>query len=211
LTYFARLKGLRNPKAAINYWLSRLGATGWDRKRIDTLSKGMAQKVQFIATVVANPKLVVLDEPFSGLDPVNMETLRDAILELREQGTTVIFSTHDMDVAERMCDTILMIFKGKKVLDGTMDSIHDNYAANRVRVRLDQPEAELPRLDGVHSIERVGRFFEFALTDPAGSNHVLRQLASRTTLEHFEIVKPSLHDIFIHIAQPTVQARINNR
>jgi ABC-2 type transport system ATP-binding protein len=158
---------------------------------------------------VAHPKLVVLDEPFSGLDPVNMESLRDAILELRDQGTTVIFSTHDMDVAERLCDTILMIFKGKKVLDGSMDAIHAQYPANHVRVRLDQPNAELPQVNGVHSIERIGRFFEFVLTDPRGSNAVLRQLAERVTVEHFEIVKPSLHDIFIHIAQPEGRGRFS--
>ncbi len=202
LKYFARLKGMREPKAAIDHWLKRLGAEGWGRKRIDTLSKGMAQKIQFVATVVANPKLVILDEPFSGLDPLNLETLRDAILELRKQGTTVIFSTHDMDVAEQMCDTILMIFEGKKVLDGTMNSIHAQFSARHIRVRLDQPDVQLPRLLGVHSIQRVGRFYEFILSDQTRSDDIVRQLANQVTLEHFEIVKPSLHEIFIHIAHP---------
>jgi ABC-2 type transport system ATP-binding protein len=208
LTYFARLKGMRRPRPAIHAWLRRLGGEGWDRKRIDTLSKGMAQKIQFIATVIARPKLLILDEPFSGLDPVNMVVLRDAILDLRAQGTTVIFSTHDMDVAEQMCDTILMIFQGRKVLDGTMDAIHRQYPANQVRVRLGQPETELPRLQGIHSIERIGRFFEFKMSDATRAPEVLLQLAGQVPVDHFEIVKPSLHDIFIQIAHPDGNGRL---
>ena len=202
LAYFARLKGLRNSRPAIMHWLERLDAQPWARKRIDTLSKGMAQKIQFIAAVVASPQLIVLDEPFSGLDPVNLESLRDAILELRNQGTTVVLSTHDMDIAERMCDTIFMIFKGQKVLDGSMDAIHRQYPANHIRVRLEDAEADLPHLNGVHSIERIGRFIEFIISDEISSQNVLRQLAEQTSLTHFELVKPSLHDIFIHIARP---------
>jgi ABC-2 type transport system ATP-binding protein len=202
LAFFARLKGVKNPRPAIDRWLDRLNARDWSRKRIDMLSKGMAQKIQFIAAVVAQPSLIVLDEPFSGLDPVNLELLREAILELRAQGTTVVLSTHDMDLAERMCDTIFMIFRGRKVLDGSMDSIHTRYPANHVRVRLENPEADLPPLSGVQSIERVGRFYEFILDDERMSQNLLRQLASQVSLTHFELVKPSLHDIFIHIARP---------
>lgn len=202
LAYFARLKGLRNSRPAIMQWLERLDAQQWARKRIDTLSKGMAQKIQFIAAVVAKPQLIVLDEPFSGLDPVNLESLHDAILELRNQGTTVVLSTHDMDIAERMCDTIFMIFKGQKVLDGSMDSIHRQYPANHIRVRLADGAAELPQVDGIHSIARIGRFIEFIISDEISSQNVLRQLAEQSSLTHFELVKPSLHDIFIHIARP---------
>ncbi len=135
LTYYARLKGFYDCQAEIDYWLTRLDAKSWANKKVDALSKGMAQKIQFISAVVAKPKLVILDEPFSGLDPVNLESLRDAVNSLRNKGTTIVFSTHDMDMAEKMCDTIFMIFEGRKVLDGTLDSIQSQYPADRVRGR----------------------------------------------------------------------------
>ena len=114
LRYFARLKGVRNPDRVIDEQLELMGAKDWDRKRIEQLSKGMAQKIQFIVAIIAQPELVILDEPFSGLDPVNMEVLRDRVLALRDQGSTVIFSTHDMDMAEQMCDRVVMIYRGNK-------------------------------------------------------------------------------------------------
>src|SRR5262249_54450397 len=114
LRFYAELKGARNSKPTIDSWLKRLGLIDWADKKVDALSKGMAQKVQFIATVVARPPLVILDEPFSGLDPVNAVVLREAVLDLKRDGTTVIFSTHDMGVAEKMCDFIFMIYRGKK-------------------------------------------------------------------------------------------------
>jgi ABC-2 type transport system ATP-binding protein len=209
LNYFARLKGVRDPQRSIDAWLERLGAESWGRKRIDALSKGMAQKIQFIAAVVSSPELIILDEPFSGLDPVNLEVLRDAILELRRQGTTVILSTHDMDTAENMCDTITMIFKGKKVLDGSMDAIHEQFPANHIRVRFSPVDAALPELSGTESIERIGRFHEIRLADQSRSQEVLRQLAGQANIEHFEIVKPSLHDIFVQIAQPDGHGKRN--
>src|SRR5204863_712470 len=125
LRFYAELKGCRHSGPAIDDWLRRLGLAAWGRKRVQALSKGMAQKVQFIATVVARPELVLLDEPFSGLDPVNAEVLREAVLDLKRGGTTVIFSTHDMAVAEQMCDFIFMMYRGKKVLDGTPESIQE--------------------------------------------------------------------------------------
>src|SRR5260221_9732150 len=121
LRFYAELKGCRDSKAAIASWLQRMGLEAWADKKVQVLSKGMAQKVQFIAAVVARPELVLLDEPFSGLDPVNAEVLREAILGLRRQGTTVIFSTHDMAVAEKMCDFIFMIYQGRKGLDGALE------------------------------------------------------------------------------------------
>src|SRR5437879_282937 len=127
LRFYAELKGFRDSKPAIARWLEQLGLADWAGKKIETLSKGMAQKGQFIATVIARPELVILDEPFSGLDPVNLEVLRKAILDLNHEGATVIFSTHDMGVAEKMCDFVFMIYKGKKVLDGTLESIQDAY------------------------------------------------------------------------------------
>jgi ABC-2 type transport system ATP-binding protein len=116
LRYYGRLKGrsLAELDPVINHWLGQLQLASWADKRIDQLSKGMAQKVQFISSIVSKPRLLILDEPFSGLDPVNAESLRDAVFELRRQGTTIVFSTHDMGAAERMCDRIFMIFRGNR-------------------------------------------------------------------------------------------------
>jgi ABC-2 type transport system ATP-binding protein len=201
LTYYARLKGFWKCQDEIDYWLDRLGASSWANKKVDALSKGMAQKIQFISSVVAKPKLVILDEPFSGLDPVNLESLKDAVFSLRERGTTIVFSTHDMDMAEKMCDTIFMIFKGKKVLDGTLDSIQAAYPANRVRIRVAE-ESGLPELRGVTDLTTVGPFYECLLDDVSQSGALLQQLTSQRTVTHFEIIKPSLHDIFMQIARP---------
>ena len=123
LRYYGALKGATQPELdrSIDEWLERLGLSDWLDKKVDSLSKGMAQKVQFIAAVLNKPQLLILDEPFSGLDPVNSEVLKDAVLDLKKAGTTIVFSTHDMSVAERLCDRIFMIFKGQKVLDGTLD------------------------------------------------------------------------------------------
>src|SRR5215813_8486359 len=135
LRFYAELKGRRDAVALVPPWLDKMGLADWADKKVEALSKGMAQKVQFISAVIARPELVILDEPFTGLDPVNMEVLKDAILELRKSGTTIIFSTHDMDIAERMCDHIFMIFRGKKVLDGTLDAIQARYGEDTIRVR----------------------------------------------------------------------------
>jgi ABC-2 type transport system ATP-binding protein len=137
LRYYGRLKGRRLPALdpVIDDWLARLGMDGWGERRIETLSKGMSQKVQFVAAVVSEPELLILDEPFSGLDPVNADVLRDAVLEMRRRGTTVVFSTHDMAIAEKMCDRIFMIFRGRKVLDGTLAEIQAQYGLDTIRVR----------------------------------------------------------------------------
>ena len=124
-------------------------------------------------------------------------------MELREQGTTIVFSTHDMDMAERLCDTIFMIFKGRKVLDGTLDSIQANYPANRARVRLRDPEQTLPPIEGGGEVQRLGAFQEFTLPENVSAQEALQFLADQVELTHFEIKKPSLHDIFVDIARPT--------
>ena len=203
LRYYGRLKGraTRDLDPVIARWLDTLGLAQWADKRIDQLSKGMAQKVQFIAAVVSQPKLLILDEPFSGLDPVNAESLRDAVLDLRRQGTTIVFSTHDMGAAERLCDRIFMIFKGHKVLDGSLDAIQQQYGHDTVRVRLAGGPQGLTGLPGVEAVNDHGNFQDVRVTgDP---QQLLRELVSRTAVLQFEITKPSLHDIFIRIARPT--------
>jgi ABC-2 type transport system ATP-binding protein len=202
LRYYGRLKGrtLAELDPVIDDWLARLGMDGWGERKIDTLSKGMTQKVQFVAAVVSQPSLLILDEPFSGLDPVNAESLKDAVLEMRRRGTTVVFSTHDMTTAEKMCDRIFMIFKGSKVLDGTLQEIQAQYGFDTVRVRTAAGAVALAGLPGVKSVNDYGQLQEIRLTgDP---QQFLQQLAARTPVHHFEITRPSLHDIFVRIARP---------
>jgi len=202
LTYYAGLKGMRarDAREESTRWLERLELSDWANKKVETLPKGMSQKVQFIATVVARPELVILDEPFSGLDPVNLEVLREVILELRDNGATVIFSTHDMPKAEELCDSIFMIYKGKKVLDGTLDAIQEQYGADTLRVSVDGGREFLERLDGVEHVRDLGQYQELRFAgDPQA---LLRELVAKTSVQRFELARPSLHDIFLRIAGP---------
>jgi ABC-2 type transport system ATP-binding protein len=214
LRFYAELKNCRDSKREIECWLKVMQLSEWANKKVQTLSKGMSQKVQFISAVIARPELVILAEPFSGLDPVNAEVLRDAVLELKRNGTTVIFSTHDMDVAEEMCDFIFMIFKGRKVLDGTLDEIQNQYGSDILRVRLEgngNGEGEYSPIDlaGIAGVERVnnfGRLQELRVVRGIDTQAVLAELMQRGRVRHFEQANPSLHDIFIRIAGPEAEA-----
>ena len=199
IEFFGKLKGLRNCRREAEEWLARLGLADSAKKRVDGLSKGMSQKVQFISAVIARPKLLILDEPFSGLDPVNMELLKDTILDLRKQGTTVLFSTHDMHVAEKMCDRVCMIYKGNKVLDGTLAEIKGQYGLDTLRIRVGDATC-LRNLQGVVQVNDYGQYQELRLESNGDSQAVLKQVLSHTTLDHFERTSPSLHDIFVRIA-----------
>ena len=202
LRYYARLKGGTKAgiDAAIEDWMARMDLPGLLDRQIETLSKGMSQKVQFVAAVVCNPSLLILDEPFSGLDPVNAQVLKDAVLEIRRRGTTVVFSTHDMSTAERMCDRIFMIFRGRKVLDGSLESIQDQYGADTVRVRTAKGAAALAGIPDIDAVNDFGQIQEVRVTgDPQA---FLARLAERTAVYHFEVTRPSLQDIFVRIAKP---------
>ena len=202
LRYYGQLKGksIGEIDPVARDWMSRMGMDGWADKKIESLSKGMSQKVQFVASVVSQPELLILDEPFTGLDPVNAEALKDAVLEIRRRGTTVVFSTHDMATAEKMCDRIFMIFRGRKVLDGTLEEIQAQYGFDTVRLRTTGGAAALAGIAGIETVNDYGQLQEIRLTcDP---QRFLQQLAGRTVVNHFEITRPSLHDIFVRIARP---------
>jgi ABC-2 type transport system ATP-binding protein len=202
LRYYARLKGGTRSQIdpAIEEWMQRMELPGLLDRQIETLSKGMSQKVQFIAAVVSNPLLLILDEPFSGLDPVNAQVVKDAVLEMRRRGATVVFSTHDMSTAERMCDRIFMIFRGRKVLDGSLESIQDQYGVDTVRIRTSAGAAALDGLPEVESVNDFGQLQEVRLKGDAQA--FLSRLAARTAVYHFEVTRPSLQDIFVRIAKP---------
>lgn len=204
LVYFGKLKGMRakEAKEAAEWWLERMDLADWAQRKTEDLSKGMTQKIQFIATVIARPKLVVLDEPFSGLDPVNLEFLRSAVLQLRDEGATVIFSTHDMGTAEQMCDRICMIYRGGKVLDGSLKTIRDQYGSDTIRLEYEEgsgPE-DPSTIPGVLGVRRLGRVSE--LRFEGDTQPILEEAMKHGRVRRFEVVHPSLHDIFVRIAQP---------
>jgi ABC-2 type transport system ATP-binding protein len=206
LRYYARLKGRRQPQidSDIAAWMERMELPDVLDRPIETLSKGMSQKVQFVSAVISRPSLLILDEPFSGLDPVNAQVVKESVLDLRQRGTTVVFSTHDMATAERMCDRIFMIFKGNKVLDGTLHDIQERFGADTVRVRTAAGAQALAGFPEVEAINDFGQIQEVRLRgDPQA---FLQHLVARTAVYQFEIARPSLEDIFVRIARPQEQA-----
>jgi ABC-2 type transport system ATP-binding protein len=202
LRFYGELKCGRKVHDAVDSWLERLDLSDWANKKIETLSKGMGQKVQFISTIVSQPELIILDEPFTGLDPVNVEAIKDAVLDLRSQGATVIFSTHDMNVAEKMCDFIFMIFKGKKVLDGTLVSIQGKYGSDTLRIRMEGGNSALKNLEGVEKITDFGQLQELRIAPDFDHQKIISKIMSRTRVYSFELAKPTLYDIFLRIAGP---------
>jgi len=206
LEFHGSLRGGLNVSAEVTEWLQRLGLAEWADKPVEALSKGMSQKAQFIAAVLCRPPIVILDEPFSGLDPVAAESLREAILELRQRGTTVVLSTHDMPTAEAMCEFIFMIFRGKKVLDGSLADIQELYSSDIIRFSISNDSSraghDLGEVPGVEQVRDLGRVQELRLAHGSDPQLVLRELVSRTQLISFALAKPSLHDIFLRIAGP---------
>ena len=209
LAYYGALKGMtsRDAREAAKRWLIRMDLEKWEGHKVEALSKGMAQKIQFISAVISNPPLLILDEPFSGLDPVNLEVLRGAILDLRRAGSTIIFSTHDMAMAEKMCDFICMIHQGKKVLDGTLAAIQSKFGEDTIRLRCQGGAARLAGMPGVEKVTDLGQYQEIRY---AGDSQLfLTALARETRVELFEVTRPSLHDIFVRIASPPSPPVIN--
>ena len=202
LEFHGELRGGRNVSREVANWLERLGLGHCAKRRVETLSKGMSQKVQFIAACIPQPRLLILDEPFTGLDPVSADAIGDALLEFRKRGVTIILSTHDMNVAERMCDHIIMIYRGNKVLDGTLESIQDQYAADTVRVSAPGAADILQGFTGAERMRDHGQVVELRLERGTDPQDVLRALVGRTKVTSFAIEKPSLHDIFVRIAGP---------
>jgi ABC-2 type transport system ATP-binding protein len=200
LEFHGELRGGRSVTREVNAWLDRLDLGHCATRRVDTLSKGMSQKVQFIAAVVPEPKVLILDEPFTGLDPVSAEALREAILDLRRRGATVILSTHDMSVAESMCDSIFMIFRGHKVLDGPLAAIQQQYGNDTIRVAADCGADGLRGLPNVERVRDLGQVQELRMARGCDPQEVLRALVARARVTSFSVTRPSLHDIFVRIA-----------
>ena len=198
LLYFAQIKGLskNEAKQKITDWLDRLNLTQWKDKKIQDLSKGMAQKVQFIATVIHRPDLLILDEPFSGFDPVNAEIIKNEILELRNQGVTIVLSTHRMESVELLCDQIAMINRSEKILDGTVKTIKDEAKTNVFRVKMIPGSVDFVP-EGENLLIQDG-FMEFKLSlNEQKPNDVLKALMNEGEILGFEEIVPSIEEIFI--------------
>jgi ABC-2 type transport system ATP-binding protein len=208
LRFLAELKGVsrRVADTRITYWMERLGLRSaekdWGTAKIDDLSRGMQQKVQFIGTLLHDPALVVLDEPFSGLDPINAQALKDTVVELRRNGKTVIFSTHLMDSAERLCDAVCIIARGEVVLDGPLGEVKARHGGRHVALSIESNNGAVSRiLDDASLVRRVddsNRYLEVELADGADPQELLRRVVSTGAMvQRFELIQPSLHQIFL--------------
>jgi ABC-2 type transport system ATP-binding protein len=200
LLYFAALKNLDAKRAdkQIDFWLARVGLSDWKQKKAADLSKGMQQKIQFVSAVLHEPDLIILDEPFSGLDPLNVETLQEIVLELKAAGKTIIFSTHLMSTAEKLCDDILLINRSKKVLAGSLRQIKASFNRNLVALRAENLNNALENSELVAKITRHADELEILLTETADSQVLLKNLiAAGAQIGKFELIEPSLNDIFI--------------
>ena len=200
LRFFAELKGFagRGAEEAVDRWLAKVKLSEWKRKKASELSKGMQQKIQFIAAVLHDPDLLILDEPFSGLDPVNVELLKDLVLELKGAGKTIIFSTHQMEVAERVCDDICLVNRSRKVLSGSIREVKSGFGRNSVALRVEGGDGVLEDAALVASFKRHSDGLEALLAPGADAQELLgRLLEAGARVTRFELVEPSLHDIFI--------------
>lgn len=200
LVFFARLKRCQAPGAAADRWLERLGLADRAKERVQSLSKGLAQRVQFAVAAVHDPVLLILDEPFSGLDPVSADTLRETILELKRGGATIVLSTHDMSTAESLCDAVMMLHRGEKVLDGSVDAVKAERAHETVRVVFAGEAPSLAGLSRIAEIKDYGREKSLTLVPGADPQALLEELLARGRLLKFEVSRSSLHELFVGIA-----------
>jgi len=201
LRYFGSLKGMTASQLAqcVPAWLERIDLAAHAGKKVEELSRGMHQKLQFAATVINDPELVILDEPFSGLDPVNQDLLREIITTMRDQGRTVLFSTHGMHEAEELCDFIVLINQGQVVVDGTLDQIRSRHESHTISIEVEGDGAFVGTLPPVAAIRPDGRRLDVTLRDGADPQELLRILVDRSRVRAFEVKHPSLHEIFVRL------------
>ena len=202
LLYLAQLKGLNERQAMdkLKIWFEKFDIKTWWNKQVEDLSKGMQQKIQFVATVLHEPDLIILDEPFSGFDPINANLIKDEILELRQKGSTIIFSTHRMESVEELCDYIALINKSKKVLDGPKKAIKEQFKTHTYRVEYQGSLAELPTaFEVIDTIELEDGFSRTTIRIPADAsvNDLIRMVIDRVAIRSFGENIPSMNDIFI--------------
>jgi ABC-2 type transport system ATP-binding protein len=184
-------------------WCERLEISDWLQKKVEELSKGMQQKIQFVATLLHDPDFIIMDEPFGGLDPVNATLLKDVLLELKKQGKTILFSTHRMDQVEKLCDSICLINRGKSVLQGDLKQIKAQYGKNNVQIEYEGDGNFLERSNLVAAYNNYGNYVEVRLAPGADPQQLLRAVAERSRVSKFELMEPSLEEIFIETVGKT--------
>ncbi len=203
LRYFGRLKGMGGGElsARIGECLERVGLADWRTKRVEALSKGMSQKLQFIVTILHRPELVILDEPFSGLDPINMEMLKDLVMDLRKEGATVIFSTHQMEQAQRLCDRLVLINRGRKLIEGTLDEIRARFSSRTVVIEGEGDFAPLEQVQGVIDAEITDGGARIEVPHETDPDRILRRALELGRISRFEVQRLDLHEIFVKLVQ----------
>ncbi len=201
LAYFGAIKGMPADELtrSVPHWLGRVDLTNWANKKVEELSRGMHQKLQFAVTAINEPELLILDEPFAGLDPINTDLLKTIMLEMRDEGKTVILSTHVMHEAEKLCDSILLINKGKAILDDRLANIQSQRTSHVVSVELEGDTGFIEKLPTVTAIKSNGHRLEISLVDKADTQELLKSLVSRVRVQRFEVKVPSLHEIFVDL------------
>lgn len=199
LLFLAELKGIERQEARkrVDVWLERFDLTGWKQKKVETLSRGMQQKIQFIATVIHRPDLIILDEPFSGLDPVNTKLLKDIMLDMKKEGRTIIFSTHRMEQVEMISDNICLINKAEMVLEGKLSEIKQQYGKNTVILDYDGDASFIKSLPEVEKIDDYGKFMEIKMKERSDPQDLLNKSVGRIRINKFEVREPTLNAIFI--------------
>jgi ABC-2 type transport system ATP-binding protein len=203
LRYFGAIKGVASSDLdrRVPAWLDRLDLGSWAHRRTEELSKGMQQKLQFAVTVINDPQMLILDEPFSGLDPLNRDLVSAIVLEMRGQGKTVLFSTHAMYDAEALCDSVLLINRGKIVLDGALAAVRGRYRSHTVCVEVEGDAGFVSQLPMVKAVQAEGNRWEIRLADDADPQPLLRALVDRVRVQRFEVKVPSLHEIFVDLVR----------
>lgn len=202
IAYFGRLKGMskRDARRTALKLLEQFGLADWAEQKCDSLSKGMAQKLQIISTLMHEPELLILDEPFSGLDPINVDMVREVILDLKKQGKTVIFSTHVMEQAEQICDYILLINAGEKILDGTLAEVKGS-GHETITIDYEGDAAIFNQIDSIVRIQDMGRTAELSIAEGADPGSILKQLVDHLSISRFEVKEPSLHEVFVRAVE----------
>ena len=208
LLFLAELKSLskNDAKREIDFWLDKLELMNWKSKKVEELSKGMQQKLQFIGTILHKPKLLILDEPFMGLDPINTDLVRDIMLEMKNNGTTIIFSTHLMENAEKLCEEILLINQGENILNGKLSEVKKNFGRMNVLIEYDGSDAFLANSDQIKKYDNYGNYAEIQLKEKADTQKLLQEAMSAANIKKFEIVEPSLHEVFVETVQKSKTA-----
>lgn len=199
ILYFAVLKNMIHSEAQkqSNYWLNKLELDKYRNSRIEELSKGNQQKVQFITSVIHNPKLLILDEPFSGFDPINQQIIRETILSFVNEGKLIILSTHLMDLAEKMCSDILLVNRGKEVCSGSLTKLKKNFGGNIVELGFDGNSEVIKNISYVKAVDNYNNFAEVQLEDFVEPYIFLKDIVEKIKVNHFRIIEPTLNKIFI--------------